>query len=310
MPAALLGAVSCGLCAHEQPTGDVCNHCGALWVAPRTTPTIGQTGPLAGVVRASTGRRVLAHVIDWGLPLVLAAAVATQALPSILPASLAGSVAAVIVIAQVLALTLLGRSLGRWLLSQRTVDDLRGLPVRPRHLWAQLSQAGRPLRLVTADLRRGRDPVEPQLTGPAGAPLTASLAPAALASASGGAPPAAPATGAGTPRPSVGIVLETGERYEVQQSLLIGRSPVDPVAGGSRQVLAWPDLSRRLAKTHLLLEWSGTELSVTDLNSMTGTTLVTATGERTPLIPGVRTRVLVGSLLVCGGRSIKVVPHG
>jgi hypothetical protein len=108
----------------------------------------------------------------------------------------------------------------------------------------------------------------------------------------------------------VGIVLESGERYEIHDSLLIGRSPVDPVAGADRPVLAWPDLSRRLAKTHVLLEWSGTHVWLTDLNSVTGTVVVTPAGDRQPLTPGLRTRASIGSLVVCGGRSIKVVPHG
>jgi len=114
----------------------------------------------------------------------------------------------------------------------------------------------------------------------------------------------------GEVRPSVGIVLESGERYQIDRSLVIGRNPVDPVVGADRALLAWPDLSRRLSKTHVLLEWSGNVLWVTDLNSVTGTILVTVGGDRRRLVAGVRTPAPMGSVIMCGGRSVKVVPHG
>jgi hypothetical protein len=213
----------------------------------------------------------------------------------------------VVVLVQLLVLTGNGQSLGRWLFGQRTVEDLTGLPVRPGHLVRQLRRAAGPLRLLTADLRRGRDPVDPQLAvvGLGSAPVAHPTSALAL--------PATGVTVGGTGEhesPSVGIVLESGERYEIHRSLVIGRNPVDPAAGVDRDLLAWPDLSRRLAKTHVLLEWTGAVLWVTDLGSSTGTVLVAAGGDRRPLPPGVRTSAAVGSLIVCGGRSIKVVPHG
>ena len=117
-------------------------------------------------------------------------------------------------------------------------------------------------------------------------------------------------TGPEIRRPSVGVVLESGERYDVQQVLFIGRSPVDPQPGPGRMLLAWPDLSRRVARTHVMLEWTGTVLWVTDLESASGTSLSMPDGSRMPLAPGVRFAAGVGSVITCGGRSIRVVPGG
>jgi hypothetical protein len=111
-------------------------------------------------------------------------------------------------------------------------------------------------------------------------------------------------------RPTVGIVLDTGERYEVAGALVLGRSPVDPSGSADRTLVAWPDLTRRLAKTHALLEWSGTELWVTDLGSASGTAVIAPGGDRRPLAPGVRSVADVGATIECGGRGMKVVPGG
>jgi len=269
-------------------------------------------GPLVGVVRASTGRRVLAHVIDLLLVAVVALAVGlgTAALPGNLSPSLVLSAAIAFVLAQLAALSLRGRTGGRLLLQLRTVDDLTALPARPGHLIRQLTQSFRPFRLLTADLRHGRDPISPMLGTAGQSGLTPPSSPTAPVGQAKAESVVGAARAAGDVRPSVGIVLESGERYQIDRSLVIGRNPVDPVVGADRPLLAWPDLSRRLSKTHVLLEWSGNVLWVTDLNSLTGTTLVTAGGDRQRLVAGVRTGAPMGSLIICGGRSVKVVPHG
>jgi hypothetical protein len=304
-------------------------------------------GPLAGVARASVGRHYLAHLIDLIAPVGLAGlAVATAV--GLLPDSRAWwflALAVVIVVVQCSIVAVRGRSLGRLILDQRTVDDLTGTPVRPGRFLRQLAQRGWYRHLVTADLRRGRDPLDirlpssgagdhptptvPSTIGPAPtspsttSPSTTSLpvqSPAigietpAGAGSDRPASPASPSTPASpsrhATRRSVGIVLDTGERYEISESLLLGRSPVDPSGRGDRALLAWPDLTRRVAKTHVLLEWSGTVLWVTDLHSVTGTVLVNPGGDRQLLAPDVRTAAVIGSTLECGGRSVKVVPNG
>jgi hypothetical protein len=269
-------------------------------------------GPLVGVLGASTGRRVLAHAIDLLLvaAVALATGLGTGALPGSLSTSLVVSVALAFVVAQLAALSLRGRTVGRLLLQLRTVDDLTALPARPGYLVRQLTQSFRQLRLITADLRGGRDPMLPAFGTSGSGGLTPASQTTALVTPPNGDSVVAADLASGEGRPSVGIVLESGERYQIDRSLVIGRNPVDPLVGADRALLAWPDLSRRLSKTHVLLEWSGNVLWVTDLNSVTGTTLVTAAGDRQRLVAGVRTGAPLGSVIICGGRSVKVVPHG
>ena len=307
VPEALLGAVSCGRCGYGRAEEGVCAACRAPWVpaAPATVDLRGPA-PLHGVVRVPRGRRVLALPVDLALPVVLvglAVADATGPSPGVVPAPLLVAVAVLLVGLTAAALCGWGRSPGRWLLGQRTVDDLTGTPVGFARLARRLLGTGR-ADLVTADLRRGRDPVAPSPAAPAAAGGSVSPRPAAPTVAPTALPPAVHAA-----RPSIAIELEGGGRHEVVDALLVGRSPVDPTAA-DRPLLSWPDLSRRLAKTHLLLEWSGQVLQVTDLGSATGTTVVTAADGRQPLVPGVAVSVPPGATIVCGGRSIRVVPHG
>lgn len=317
VPGALRGAFSCGRCGHHQSDGSACVDCGALWVPAAEAKLVrGRLGPLSGVVRASTGRRALAFFLDLLAPLALVALAVLSATGTVrvpLPAPLLASAAVAVAGVQVVALTTWGRSPGRWLLGQRTVDDLSGTTVRISRIVRPLARASGPQRLLTADLRRGRDPIEPLLSLPG--LIAAHPSPLSITTVAAGQGPTVPAPDRGTGSAStgdspssVGIVLESGERYEISRSLLIGRSPADPTAG-DRPLLAWPDLSRRLAKTHVLLEWSGTGLWATDLGSATGTAVAVAGGGRETLPAGVRTHVAVGSLIMCGGRSIKVVPH-
>ena len=109
-------------------------------------------------------------------------------------------------------------------------------------------------------------------------------------------------------RPTVGLALDGGARVELEHVLLVGRSPVDTDPGPGRRLLALPDLSRRVAKTHVLLEWSGTVLWVSDLGSSTGTFVATPEGTRVSLPPRVRFAAGIGSVIICGGRSLRVVP--
>ncbi|WP_375425314.1 RDD family protein [uncultured Friedmanniella sp.] len=314
MPAALLGAHSCGRCGGEQESGGTCADCAARWLpAADAAIDLRTTLALTGVVEAGPGRRRAARLLDLLPPLALLVwFLTTLDHRAIVPWPVPLLTAVAVALGEVALLTLVGRTPARRLLGLRTVDELTGTPVRPVRLARRLVRSGR-ADLLCADLRRGRDPVAVGPVAAPGRPVTGS-APLARAmptdrTASG---PSTPTTSS---RPSVNgvlsvdVVLEGGVRHEVSNALLVGRSPADPTDAG-RPLLAWPDLSRRLAKTHLLLEWSGQQLGVTDLGSATGTAVVGPGGARQLLLPGIRTDVAVGSLILCGGRSIKVVPHG
>jgi hypothetical protein len=157
---------------------------------------------------------------------------------------------------------------------------------------------------VTADLRRGRDPLD--LARPP-------LDPAGLRAAAPAAP-VAPSRGERAdrlrevpPADSVSLVFDTGERLEVATTLLVGRAPVNP-DGGTHPLLPLPDLSRTVSKTHALLEWSGSVLWVTDLGSSNGTALVSPDGERQLLLPGLRGAAAAGWAVELGDRRVTVRP--
>lgn len=309
MSGALLGAVSCGRCGLPDAAGPSCPRCGAAWVEASTgAVALTEPGPLLGVVRAGAASRAAAFLVDLA---AVGALLAVGLLVGRGPAvdGLVLGAVGLLVLVQAALLLARGRTLGRLLLGQRTVDDLTGQPVRLRRLWHQVvGAAGWRWRLI-ADLRRGRDPGEPLFSPavPHAVRGGASTTPVQPWTRTG---PDHPAAATGAPAPSVGIVLANGERYEIFASLLLGRSPSDPGGPSGRALLAWPDLSRRLAKTHALLEWSGSVLWVTDLHTVTGTTLVSPYGQRRPLAPGVRAPAAIGSALECGGRLVQVVPGG
>jgi pSer/pThr/pTyr-binding forkhead associated (FHA) protein len=101
----------------------------------------------------------------------------------------------------------------------------------------------------------------------------------------------------------VAIVLDSGQRLVIERSLVIGRNPG---SGDGHPAHVWPDLSRSVSKRHALLEWSGSELWVTDLDSSTGTRLVSPTGQRQELVAGRRVAARVGTRIELGERSILV----
>lgn len=261
---------------------------------------------LAGVFPAANSRRTIAIAIDV-LPVIVALAASLVAVFS------AGndqpvliSLAAFLIVygaGHVLARSLRGRSLGRFALGLRTVDDLTGDPVGVGR-WFRGIRSGTWLRgTVTADLKRGRDPLE--VARP-------TLAPSAL-SAAASLPTVSERRVATSvraedgPAEAVSIVLDSGERLDVTTTLLIGRAPENK-DDDKHPAIAWPDLSRSLSKTHALLEWSGTVLWVTDLNSTNGSALLSPEGDRQLLVAGLRGAAAVGWTIELGDRTISVRP--
>ncbi|WP_277959967.1 RDD family protein, partial [Frigoribacterium faeni] len=140
-------------------------------VSAATGSAIGTySGLLAGVQTATPSRRRGAVAIDWGVPLVLfgvlVVGVATGASSATAGAALVPVPVEIAVVVVALVFVLLdvvlyvrgGRSVGRLILSLRTVDDLTGRPpavlrVDRRGPFSIRRQA------VTVDLRRGRDPM-------------------------------------------------------------------------------------------------------------------------------------------------------
>ncbi len=114
---------------------------------------------------------------------------------------------------------------------------------------------------------------------------------------------ASPASGAGyreRSRSRLRLVVDDGSSYTIQHAALIGRDPTVP-PDPRHTLIAIPDLSRTISKSHLLIEITDDELAVTDLKSSSGTMIL---GERTPLVPYVRTMVPWGAKLALGERHV------
>jgi RDD family/FHA domain len=314
MTAALVGAASCARCGGELGrSAALCPVCGTLLLPAASGRMLGTSSPLlAGVVRASSLRRWVALVVDV-LPLAVAVVVGillavrgAYAEIALLALLLFGLLAA-----QLALLLRRGRSLGRLLAGLRTVDNLTGLPIRLGRWLGRGGAARRTARTLTVRLAGGRDPLH--------------TAPAALLGtdlAEGPAPDAAlfaPSSPPDAPRPSaseaVTLVFDSGRRHVLRGTLLIGRGPENSHSVSFRDprrpvvdhpLLGLADLSRTLSKTHALLEWSGTVLWVTDLQSANGTVLRSPRGERRPLAPGVPGAAGIGWTVHCGARSFTV----
>ena len=317
---ALIGAISCGRCgAPLTPANAYCTRCGVLSVAAAPGAALGPySGMLGGVVTASATRRYWSVAIDLA-PLAILAGGTVAAAVSARETGAGGLIVALLCAlllvggAQLLLLIGTGRTLGRWLLGLRTVDDLSGSPVGLRRLPSALVGLIGSRSTVTADLRRGRDPHTPA-RNPLG---TAQLA---QVSAQSGAPTrregrrrmlATDADDGYAPQariaPFVTIVLDNDQPQQVETSLLIGRRPDIRAGDDVHPLFAWTDLSRTLSKSHALVTWSGTLLWVTDLGSANGTTLVTASGERRPLLPGQPTAAAPGWRVELGDRHFDIL---
>jgi hypothetical protein len=292
------------------PAAAYCTRCGVLSVVAAPGAALGPySGMLGDVVTASATRRYWSLVLDV-LPAVLVVAAAgalTVSSGEPAPSGLVAVVLAAVLGYVAVQLTLLvgtGRTLGRWLLGLRTVDDLSGSPVGARRWASALVGLIGSRSTVTADLRRGRDPHTPARTPLATRQLAQtsphSNAPTRREGRDGYAPQARIA-------PFVTLVLDDDQTQQVDSSLLIGRRPDNRAGEETHPLFAWTDLSRTLAKSHALVTWSGTLLWVTDLGTSNGTTLVTDSGERRPLLPGQPTAAAPGWRVELGDRHFDIL---
>lgn len=95
------------------------------------------------------------------------------------------------------------------------------------------------------------------------------------------------------------LVIDDGTAHLVQRAAVIGRNPtfVDPAVS----LVAIPDLTRTISRTHLKVEVTATGLVVTDLGSSGGTVLDSTDEELPRHVP---TAIPWGTALVLGTRRI------
>ena len=179
-------------------------------------------------------------------------------------------------------------------------------------------------------------PVEAPIAAPAptGAPVSMT-APAVSAPVQQPVPPAGPAvparhSGASTmpkvpqaptpqtrapqqaaPRPSfasaptLAIIVDDGQRIEVNAQIVLGRAPEQTPADA--QAIAIGDSTRSLSRTHLrVAPADGEALWIEDTFSANGTRLQAPDGSTQPLPRGQRVKVPVGTVLLLGERRLSV----
>ena len=179
-------------------------------------------------------------------------------------------------------------------------------------------------------------PVEAPIAAPAptGAPVS-TAAPAVSAPVQQPVPPAGPAVPArhggasampkvpqaptpqasapqqAAPRPSfasaptLAIIVDDGQRIEVNAQIVLGRAPEQTPADA--QAIAIADSTRSLSRTHLrVAPADGEALWIEDTFSANGTRLQAPDGSTQPLPRGQRVKVPVGTVLLLGERRLSV----
>ncbi len=117
--------------------------------------------------------------------------------------------------------------------------------------------------------------------------------------------PPAPARGQ-TPGAALLLVFDTGQRVriDVPTAVTLGRHPSPTEPGDLLVVVDDPD--RTMSKNHLRLENSRGRTWVTDLGSTNGSDIIADHGDRTELLPGVRSLLGEGDRVRVGDRVFSI----
>lgn len=109
---------------------------------------------------------------------------------------------------------------------------------------------------------------------------------------------------AAAPRiPKVTLRADDGTERVVSSPVVIGRNPS---TGDGEVQFVLKDETRSMSKTHLRLDGTGTDITVTDLGSTNGSAIVRADGSRESLVPNTPTVLPEGATLTLGDRSMTV----
>ena len=105
--------------------------------------------------------------------------------------------------------------------------------------------------------------------------------------------------------PTLAIIVDDGQRIEVNAQIVLGRAPEQTPADA--QAIAIADSTRSLSRTHLRVSPAdGEALWIEDTFSANGTRLQAPDGSTQPLPRGQRVKVPVGTVLLLGERRLSV----
>ncbi len=115
---------------------------------------------------------------------------------------------------------------------------------------------------------------------------------------------ASPASAAND-EPMAWLVVDSGQREKIDAVLVIGREPSNAAAG--ERLVALPDPTRSLSRTHMRVGVTDTGPWVEDAFSTNGVTIRTTENIVTRLESSKRTPVPFGTTLILGERTMKIV---
>lgn len=105
--------------------------------------------------------------------------------------------------------------------------------------------------------------------------------------------------------PTLAIIVDDGQRIEVNAQIVLGRAPEQTPADA--QAIAIADSTRSLSRTHLrVAPADGEALWIEDTFSANGTRLQAPDGSTQPLPRGQRVKIPVGTVLLLGERRLSV----
>lgn len=93
-----------------------------------------------------------------------------------------------------------------------------------------------------------------------------------------------------------------GERI-VEKAVVIGRNPAAP---GEEVLFVMKDDTRSVSKTHLRIDGTGDDVTVTDLGSTNGSSILREDGSRENLVPNSPTVLPTGAQVTLGDRALSV----
>ena len=103
--------------------------------------------------------------------------------------------------------------------------------------------------------------------------------------------------------PKLRLTTDEGDERVVERAVVIGRNPAAP---GEEVLFVLKDTTRSVSKTHLSIDGTGDEVTVTDLGSTNGSAILREDGSRESLVPNAPTVLPAGAQVTLGDRTLSV----
>src|SRR5699024_7835927 len=103
------------------------------------------------------------------------------------------------------------------------------------------------------------------------------------------------------PVPTLRLVADDGTERSVQKPVVVGRNPS---ASEEEVLFVFKDDTRSVSKTHLRIDGTGENITVTDLGSTNGSAILREDGSRESLVPNTATVLPAGASVAIGDRTL------